>query len=469
MNTHIRYDADRRTLFLLDQKALPLVEETVACLTVDDVIACIKDLTVRGAPALGVAAAWGAVLAAEEAARLPEKENWRVFVGVALVRLAEARPTAVNLVWAVNRMQRAMRLRQPESAEILARFWQEEAENLQAEDVAANMAMGAYGAELLHDGDTVLTHCNAGALATAGFGTALGVVRAAVGQGKKIRVIADETRPVLQGARLTAYELARDGIPVTVACDNAAGLLMHKGLVDAVIVGADRIAANGDTANKIGTYTLAVLAQEHGIPFYVAAPFSTIDPATPDGSAIPIEERDAVEVALCGTRRILPENVPVYNFAFDVTPASLIRAIITEKGVLRPPFGRSIAQSAGDAYVVQSRGLSRQSPLWESAMNKESIIRKAEDVVGSLREALQQNEGSTLATLASTVKQRFDSVRDTIARSDKAQKVGAELKKQFDEVEAAIHKGDKKLTAKLLDAVEKKIKKHKEKDAEKQA
>lgn len=346
MDTHIHYDIATKQLLLLDQKALPLVEQTIACATVDEVAARIKDLTVRGAPAIGVAAAWGALLAAEEAANLPDGENWRAFVDAALVRLENARPTAVNLAWAVDRMRRVMRDAAPADAKALAAAWRAEAGAMQAEDVAANKAMGEFGAALFEDGDTVLTHCNAGALATAGFGTALGVIRAAVAQGKKISVIADETRPVLQGARLTAYELAKDGIPVKVACDNAAGLLMRKGLVDRIVVGADRIAANGDTANKIGTYSVAVLAKEHGIPFYVAAPFSTIDPATPDGEAIPIEERGTDEVAHIGGTRVMPEGVEAYNFAFDVTPAHLITGIITEKGVLFPPYAESIARFA---------------------------------------------------------------------------------------------------------------------------
>ncbi|SBW10113.1 Methylthioribose-1-phosphate isomerase [uncultured delta proteobacterium] len=353
MDTHIRYDAAAKQLLLLDQKALPLAEQTVACATSDEVAACIKDLTVRGAPAIGVAAAWGALLAAEEAARLPESKDWRDFVDAALARLENARPTAVNLAWAVSRMRRVMENASPGTAGDLAALWRAEAAAMQAEDVAANRAMGAYGAELFQDGDTVLTHCNAGALATAGFGTALGVIRAAIAQGKTISVIADETRPVLQGARLTAYELAKDGIPVKVACDNAAGLLMRKGLVDRVVVGADRIAANGDTANKIGTYSVAVLAKEHGVPFYVAAPFSTIDPATPDGDAIPIEERGTGEVACLGGARVMPEGVEAYNFAFDVTPARFITGIITEKGVLFPPYTESIARFARNSNREQ--------------------------------------------------------------------------------------------------------------------
>ena len=342
MDTHIRYDLEKKQLLFLDQKALPLVEKTVACSTVDEVVLCIKDLTVRGAPAIGVAAAWGAVLAVWEAVALPECADWRVFIHAALDRLAAARPTAVNLAWAVERMRLVMLKSNPVSAEDLALVWEKEATAVQAEDIATNRAMGNFGAVLFNDGDVVLTHCNAGALATAGFGTALGVIRAAIAQGKKISVIADETRPVLQGARLTAYELAKEGIPVKVACDNAAGLLMRKGLVDKVIVGADRIAANGDTANKIGTYSVAVLAKEHGIPFYVAAPFSTIDVTMPDGEAIPIEERGTDEVACFGGVRIIPDGVEAYNFAFDVTPFRLITGIITEKGVLRSPYRENI-------------------------------------------------------------------------------------------------------------------------------
>ena len=342
MNTHIYYDTATDTLLLLDQKALPLREETVACRTLDEAIASIKDLTVRGAPAIGVSAGFAAVLGAKEA--LAHGAAWRGFVDAALDRLAQARPTAVNLAWAVARMRSVMAAAAPVSAKALYSLWLDEALRMQAEDIAANQAMGHFGAELLDDGDTVLTHCNAGALATAGYGTALGVIRAAVEAGKKIKVIADETRPVLQGSRLTAYELARDGIPVKVACDSAAGLLMQRGMVNKIIVGADRIAANGDTVNKIGTYSVAVLAKEHGIPFFVAAPVSTIDPAMPDGAAIPIEERASEEVAVCGGARIMPHSVEAYNFAFDLTPARLVSAIITERGVLRPPYGPGIAQ-----------------------------------------------------------------------------------------------------------------------------
>ena len=341
MPNHIHFDHSENALVLLDQRALPLREEYLHCRTVDAVITAIQDLTVRGAPAIGVAAAWGCCLAARDAAA--EGDRWRIFLDDALVRLAASRPTAVNLQWAVARMREQWQSAANASVEDLLASWLGLAQKIQDDDVAANKALGHFGAALISDGDTVMTHCNAGALATAGYGTALGVIRAALEQGKNIRVIANETRPVLQGARLTAYELHKDGIPVRVACDNAAGLLMRKGLVQKIVVGADRIAANGDTANKIGTYGVAVLAKEHGIPFYIAAPLSTIDPATPDGEAIPIEERSGDEVAALGGTRILPEGVEAYNFAFDVTPAQLIAGIITEKGVLRPPYARSIA------------------------------------------------------------------------------------------------------------------------------
>lgn len=341
MDSHLYYDASAAALVLLDQKALPLREKYLRCTSLDQAIEAIKDLTVRGAPAIGVSAAYAAVLSAREAAS--KGKDWSAFILAALDRLADARPTAVNLHWAVERMRRVMTEARAQSPVELAAVWLAEADRIREEDIKANKAMGAFGAALIDDGDCILTHCNAGTLATAGFGTALGVIRAAVAQGKRVRVIADETRPVLQGARLTAYELAKDGIDVTVACDNAAGLLMHKGMIQKIVVGADRIAANGDTANKIGTYSLAVLAKEHGIPFYIAAPFSTIDQNTPDGTAIPIEQRASEEVEQIGGIRILPEGVKALNYAFDVTPARFISGIITEQGVLRQPFGEAIA------------------------------------------------------------------------------------------------------------------------------
>jgi methylthioribose-1-phosphate isomerase len=337
MEYHIRYDAGREILVLLDQRLLPAREEFFVCRSTEDIVTALVMMVVRGAPAIGVTAAWGCVLAALEFA---QEADWRTKLEKALERIASARPTAVNLHWAVKRMRR---LWTPElSLMQLAAAWRMEADAIQQEDIANNRAMGAVGAQLIPQGACIMTHCNAGALATAGYGTALGVIRAAWEQDKSITVVANETRPFLQGARLTAYELVKEGIPVRVACDNACALLMQRGLVHCVVLGADRIAANGDTANKIGTYGVALLAHEHGVPFYVAAPRSTIDLHAPDGAAIPIEEREAREVTHVGSTQIIPEGVPVYNFAFDVTPARLITAIITETGVLHPPYAETI-------------------------------------------------------------------------------------------------------------------------------
>lgn len=347
MDSHIRFDAREGVLHLLDQRRLPEVEADVDCRTPDEVIDALKTMVVRGAPAIGVTAAFGCALAARCAAAEAGTAARRRLVED-LERIAQARPTAVNLAWAVERMRDVLAAAEVggtlSPGEIVALF-DREASAIQQEDEALCRRLGRFGADLLHDGDQVLTHCNAGAFATAGYGTALGVIRAAVEQGKRISVIADETRPFLQGARLTAWELARDGIPVTVACDNACAHLMGRGMVQAVVVGADRIAANGDTANKIGTLGVAILAQHFHVPFYVAAPLSTIDATTPDGAAIPIEERPAEEVTHMGGRRITPDGVPVLNFAFDVTPAALIGGIITEAGVLRPPYGEAIARA----------------------------------------------------------------------------------------------------------------------------
>ena len=287
-----------------------------------EVAEAIRDMVVRGAPAIGVAAAFGMALAFRLGRDLRAAGDL----------LKRSRPTAVNLAWAVDRMLRANGALS-------------EAEAILREDVEANMRMGRYGAELLGSSATVLTHCNAGALATGGYGTALGVIRAAVEAGKRIAVFAGETRPYLQGARLTAWELQKDGIDVTLITDNMSGHFFQQGTFDAVIVGADRIAANGDAANKIGTYTVAVLANVHGIPFYVAAPVSTIDIECPSGAAIPIEERSADEVVRAFGKRIAPEGIAVRHPAFDVTPAKLITAIITERGVLRPPYSESIAKA----------------------------------------------------------------------------------------------------------------------------
>lgn len=339
MDRHIHFDPEKMELHLLDQRLLPATEVDHVCRTAKDTARAIQDMVVRGAPAIGVTAAFGCALAAAGAS----EKNWRQEVEKSLDELANARPTAVNLAWAVRRMRHLLT---PDiSLENLRKCWLAEALAVQREDAAICRAIGRAGAPLIRDGDTVLTHCNAGALATADYGTALGVIRAAVGEGKKIRVIADETRPFFQGSRLTAFELAEDGIPVKIACDNACALLLGKQMAQLVIVGADRIAANGDTANKIGTCGVAIIASYYNIPFYVAAPLSTIDASLPDGSRIPIEERNTVEVLKVGETALAPEGVSAYNYAFDVTPASLIAGIITEKGILRPPYAESIAKA----------------------------------------------------------------------------------------------------------------------------
>jgi methylthioribose-1-phosphate isomerase len=313
-------------LVLLDQRQLPAEEVYVRCRSAREVADAIRTMVVRGAPAIGVCAAFGTALDALAGRDVAEAASV----------LRATRPTAVNLQWALNRMLE--RAATGNAHSLVA-----EAEAIFREDVEANRRIGRYGAELLREQATVLTHCNAGALATAGYGTALGVIRAATEAGKKIRVFADETRPFLQGARLTAWELQRDGIDVTLITDNMAGHFFQQRRFDAVIVGADRIAVNGDTANKIGTYTLAVLANAHRVPFYVAAPLNTIDPNCASGSDIPIEERSAEEVTSLAGVAIAPAGVTARHPAFDVTPANLISAIISDRGVLRPPYEEAIA------------------------------------------------------------------------------------------------------------------------------
>ena len=340
MEYHIQFTPEVPALLLLDQRFLPSREEFFTCRTVQDVVYALQEMVVRGAPAIGVTAGFGCVLAAHEVAGT---KDWHARLDELLTSLAAARPTAVNLAWAVTRMRTVWRELALPSLETLTATWLAEALAMQAEDVASNRRMGAFGAALIADGDTVMTHCNAGALATAGFGTALGVIYAAVEAGKNIHVIANETRPFLQGARLTAFELHKHGVPVTIACDNACALLMHQGRVNKVVVGADRIAANGDAANKIGTFGVALLAKHFGIPFYIAAPLSTIDRNTATGADIPIEQRTPREVTHVGATCITPEGVPVFNFAFDVTPADLIAGIITEKGVV-PANQQAIAE-----------------------------------------------------------------------------------------------------------------------------
>ena len=330
----IRWNHD--ALSLLDQTRLPLEERWLPCTDYRQVVRAIRTMVVRGAPAIGVAAAYATVLAAREGAGTPD---FAAFMARAREELASSRPTAVNLFWALDRMEACWRAWGPDLPRL-----EREAQAIHREDLEMNRAMGRFGAELVPQGARILTHCNAGALATGGYGTALGVIRAAHAQGKVDMVYADETRPLLQGARLTAYELAADHIPVTLICDDMAGALMARGQVDLVVVGCDRMAANGDFANKIGTYSLAVLARHHHIPFYTALPSSTVDLSLPDGRGIPVEERGPEEVSSFAGRRTGPEGVPVWNPSFDVTPHQLLTGIITERGVLTPPFGRGLAR-----------------------------------------------------------------------------------------------------------------------------
>jgi methylthioribose-1-phosphate isomerase len=331
----VRWEHDR--LVLLDQRLLPGQELERVYGRWEDVADAIRTLVVRGAPAIGVAAAFGVVLAAR-ASVATSFEMLMADLEVAFKGLASTRPTAVNLFWALDRMRRTGEALGDRPLEVVRARLLAEAQAILDEDLAANRALGEHGAALVPPRARILTHCNAGALATAGYGTALGVVRSAHAQGKVALLWVDETRPVMQGSRLTAWECVREGIPHRLIADVVAASLMGRGQVDLVVTGADRIAANGDTANKIGTYALAVLAKHHGLPFYVAAPFSTIDPTLPAGSQIPIEERDAQEVRRVGGHATAPESSPVFNPAFDVTPAPLISAIITERGVFRPPY-----------------------------------------------------------------------------------------------------------------------------------
>lgn len=334
---------------MLDQRKIPLEITYVELKNYKEVHDAIKDMIVRGAPAIGVSAAFGLYLGAKSLLNMPEEnKDYETFKKKFLEIcdfMFSARPTAVNLGWAIDRIKSIVLHAHGKTVNEIIKDIRAEALKIYAEDIEINKNMGHYGAELLKDGYTVLTHCNAGALATAGYGTALGVIRAAVESNKKISVISDETRPFLQGARLTTWELMEDNIPVILIADNSAGLLMRQGKINAVIVGADRIASNGDTANKIGTYQVAVLAKENNIPFYVAAPLSTIDLNLESGDEIPIEERDINEVVTVFGKRIAPENVKALNYAFDVTPNKYISAIITEKGILSPQYKKSIAEA----------------------------------------------------------------------------------------------------------------------------
>ena len=329
---------------MIDQRKLPAQEIYVRCKTAAEVARAIRTMVIRGAPAIGVAAAMGIALGMRKSKATGTQKFAADFYNVCEL-MAGTRPTAVNLFWAIDRMKRsfAAAAAAGESVDEIKDRLDREAQLIHDEDVASCKAMGAFGAAVVPDDARILTHCNAGALATAGYGTALGVIRGAVAAGKAVSVFADETRPFLQGARLTAWELVRDGIQTTVITDNMSGALMRQRKVNFVVVGADRIAANGDTANKIGTYSVAVLAREHKIPFYVAAPLSTIDLKTPDGDGIPIEERSAREVTHVGGAQLAPEGALVWNPAFDVTPHHLIAGIITERGIFRAPYIESLA------------------------------------------------------------------------------------------------------------------------------
>lgn len=328
-------------LKLIDQRRLPAELKYVECFTFEDVAAAIRDMVVRGAPAIGVTAAYGVAIGALRANTSSEDAFYKELERICVI-MKGARPTAVNLFWAVERIHRKAIADKGNPIDSIRKALVAEAIEMDREDVEINKKIGANGNELIKEGFTILTHCNAGALATCGYGTALGVIRAAHESGKKISVYADETRPWLQGARLTAWELQQDSIPVTLICDNMAGHFMKAGKIDCVIVGADRIALNGDTANKIGTYTAAVLAKENGIPFYVAAPVSTIDFEMETGDGIPIEERSPMEVTHIRGIQIAPEGVAALNPSFDVTPSRYISGIITEKGVIRPPYKENI-------------------------------------------------------------------------------------------------------------------------------
>jgi methylthioribose-1-phosphate isomerase len=340
---------------MIDQRKLPTEEIYVRCKTAAEVARAIKTMVIRGAPAIGVAAAMGIALGMRKSKATGTQKFAAEFYKTCEL-MAATRPTAVNLFWAIGRMKQAFSAAAlgGESVDQIKDRLDREAQAIHDEDLASCRALGAFGAEIVPAEARILTHCNAGALATAGYGTALGVIRGAVERGKRVTVLADETRPFLQGARLTAWELIRDGIATTIIADNMAGALMRQGQIDLVVVGADRIAANGDTANKIGTYTVAVLAREHKIPFYVAAPLSTIDLNTPDGQLIPIEERSAREMTHVGGSQIAPDGAAVRNPAFDVTPHQLIAGIITERGIFRPPYIESLKRAFETEATISS-------------------------------------------------------------------------------------------------------------------
>jgi len=337
MGYTIKYEDN--LILMIDQRKLPLKEEYFECRNYTDVIFAIKNMIIRGAPAIGVAAAFGISLfvnMSDDKSIILEK-----FYKVC-EEFANSRPTAVNLFWAIDRMKTLFERIKEKNLDEMKKFFKKEAMKIYQEDIETNKSIGAFGEKVIPDNSNILTHCNAGALATAGFGTALGVIRAAFYNGKKIHIFIDETRPLLQGARLTAWEMVKEGIDATLICDNMAGFLMKQRKVDIVIVGADRIAKNGDTANKIGTYSLSVLAKENNIPFYIAAPLSTFDLSIETGSGIPIEERDGIEITNIKSEAIAPLNIATYNPAFDVTPNENITGIITEKGIISSPYYENI-------------------------------------------------------------------------------------------------------------------------------
>lgn len=339
---------------LIDQRKLPLQEIYLDLKRCEQVARAIENMTVRGAPAIGVTAACGIALGIKNSKTKSKKQFEKEFNKIC-DRFSRTRPTAVNLFWAIDGMKKTFEANSEKPLANLKKALIHEAKNVAKDDEEICRRLGSNGAKLISSGDTILTHCNAGALATAGYGTALGVIRAAIEQGKKIKVLADETRPLLQGARLTAWELSKDNIDVTLITDNMAGYLMSLGKINKVVVGADRIAANGDTANKIGTYSVAVLAKNHHIPFYVAAPVSTIDFSLTDGSQIPIEQRQNIEVEQVFGKRIAPKGIKVLNPAFDVTPAKLISAIITEKGVIKQPLLQNLKNLISQPSTINSQ------------------------------------------------------------------------------------------------------------------
>jgi methylthioribose-1-phosphate isomerase len=338
----IEWKNDR--VIMLDQRLLPHKEVYRVCRDYEQVAEAIRGMVIRGAPAIGVAAAMGVALGAAKT----QEKKFDLGMERIFLTLSKTRPTAINLFWALERMRKVYRNNRCRGVESVQRLLREEAQRIYREDIAANRQMGKFGASLLGNARQVMTHCNAGALATAGYGTALGVIRALKESGKPVEVWVNETRPFLQGARLTAWELKKEKIPATLITDNMAGYLMDRGKVDAVVVGCDRVAANGDVANKIGTYSIAVLARRHAIPFYVAGPTSSIDMDCPSGKDIPIEQRDPMEVSHIFGRALTPKGIKIFNPAFDVTSHELISALITEKGVIRPPFRRNLRAHVGD-------------------------------------------------------------------------------------------------------------------------